>query len=222
MNQWKSAYAAKTKARTLAEALDGADAFFGLSAKGAVTQDMVAAMAPQADHLRHGQSRSGDHARGRACRARRRHRGHRPLRLPEPDQQRAGLPVHLPRRARRAGLDHQRGHEDRRRRGAGRAGPRRGARPGRRRLPRPPPDVRPRVHHSGAVRPAPDRRGADRRRQGGDGFRRRAQAHRRHGRLRRPARGPARSDRRLAAVDVQRGSRSSPSASSSPRARSRP
>ena len=26
MNQWKSAYAAKTKARTLADALDGADA----------------------------------------------------------------------------------------------------------------------------------------------------------------------------------------------------
>jgi malate dehydrogenase (oxaloacetate-decarboxylating)(NADP+) len=45
MNQWKSAYAAKTKARTLAEALDGADAFFGLSAKGAVTQDMVRSMA---------------------------------------------------------------------------------------------------------------------------------------------------------------------------------
>jgi malate dehydrogenase (oxaloacetate-decarboxylating)(NADP+) len=45
MNQWKSAYAAKTKARTLAEALEGADAFFGLSVKGAVTQEMVAAMA---------------------------------------------------------------------------------------------------------------------------------------------------------------------------------
>ena len=47
MNQWKSAYAAKTKARTLAEALDGADAFFGLSAKGAVTADMVRSMAPK-------------------------------------------------------------------------------------------------------------------------------------------------------------------------------
>ncbi len=45
MNQWKSAYAAKTKARTLAEALNGADAFFGLSAKGAVTPEMVASMA---------------------------------------------------------------------------------------------------------------------------------------------------------------------------------
>jgi len=47
MNQWKSAYALKTKVRTLAEALDGADAFFGLSAKGAVTPEMVASMAPK-------------------------------------------------------------------------------------------------------------------------------------------------------------------------------
>lgn len=45
MNQWKSAYAAKTKARTLADALVGADAFFGLSAKGAVTREMVVSMA---------------------------------------------------------------------------------------------------------------------------------------------------------------------------------
>ncbi len=45
MNQWKSGFAAKTKARTLAEALVGADVFFGLSAKGAVTQDMVKTMA---------------------------------------------------------------------------------------------------------------------------------------------------------------------------------
>src|SRR3979490_2772112 len=47
MNQWKSAYAAPTKARTLADALVDADAFFGLSAKGAVTQEMVKLMAPQ-------------------------------------------------------------------------------------------------------------------------------------------------------------------------------
>src|SRR5262245_28103200 len=45
MNQWKSGYAAKTKARTLAEALEGADVFFGLSAAGAVTQAMVKSMA---------------------------------------------------------------------------------------------------------------------------------------------------------------------------------
>ena len=45
MNQWKSAHAVATKRRTLAEALDGADVFFGLSAKGAVNQAMVKAMA---------------------------------------------------------------------------------------------------------------------------------------------------------------------------------
>src|SRR5205814_2108372 len=47
MNQWKSGFAVKTKARTLTEALAGADVFFGLSVKGAVTQGMVKAMAPK-------------------------------------------------------------------------------------------------------------------------------------------------------------------------------
>jgi malate dehydrogenase (oxaloacetate-decarboxylating)(NADP+) len=45
MNQWKSAHAVTTKARTLAEALAGADVFLGLSVKGAMTQAMVKAMA---------------------------------------------------------------------------------------------------------------------------------------------------------------------------------
>lgn len=45
MNQWKSAHAVPTKARSLLEAMDGADVFFGLSAKGALTPDMVRAMA---------------------------------------------------------------------------------------------------------------------------------------------------------------------------------
>jgi malate dehydrogenase (oxaloacetate-decarboxylating)(NADP+) len=35
MNQWKSAHAAITDRRTLAQAMEGADAFFGLSQKGA-------------------------------------------------------------------------------------------------------------------------------------------------------------------------------------------
>ena len=47
MNQWKSAHAAQTKARTLSEAMEGCDVFFGLSAKGALTQDMVRTMAPK-------------------------------------------------------------------------------------------------------------------------------------------------------------------------------
>jgi malate dehydrogenase (oxaloacetate-decarboxylating)(NADP+) len=45
MNQWKSAHAIETKARTLAEALEGADVFFGLSVKGAMTGEMVKSMA---------------------------------------------------------------------------------------------------------------------------------------------------------------------------------
>ncbi|WP_372422229.1 NADP-dependent malic enzyme [Salinarimonas chemoclinalis] len=47
MNQWKSAHAAATDARSLADALQGADAVFGLSVKGAFTADMIASMAPQ-------------------------------------------------------------------------------------------------------------------------------------------------------------------------------
>jgi malate dehydrogenase (oxaloacetate-decarboxylating)(NADP+) len=45
MNQWKSGFAVKTKARSLADALEGADVFFGLSVKGAMNQEMVKSMA---------------------------------------------------------------------------------------------------------------------------------------------------------------------------------
>ena len=45
MNQWKSAHASATRTRTLTEALEGADVFFGLSVKGALTPDMVRRMA---------------------------------------------------------------------------------------------------------------------------------------------------------------------------------
>jgi len=44
MNQWKAAYAVETRERSLADALEGADVFIGLSVKGAVTQDMVKRM----------------------------------------------------------------------------------------------------------------------------------------------------------------------------------
>jgi malate dehydrogenase (oxaloacetate-decarboxylating)(NADP+) len=46
MNQWKSAHAVDTDLRTLEQAMAGADIFFGLSAKGALTADMVRSMAP--------------------------------------------------------------------------------------------------------------------------------------------------------------------------------
>jgi malate dehydrogenase (oxaloacetate-decarboxylating)(NADP+) len=46
MNQWKSAHAAETTARTLDDAMEGADVVLGLSVKGAFTADMIASMAP--------------------------------------------------------------------------------------------------------------------------------------------------------------------------------
>ena len=46
MNQWKSAHAVDTDLRSLEQAMAGADIFFGLSAKGALTADMVRTMAP--------------------------------------------------------------------------------------------------------------------------------------------------------------------------------
>jgi malate dehydrogenase (oxaloacetate-decarboxylating)(NADP+) len=45
MNQWKSAHAVNTPLRTLEEAMVGADIFFGLSAKGVLTPQMVKTMA---------------------------------------------------------------------------------------------------------------------------------------------------------------------------------
>jgi malate dehydrogenase (oxaloacetate-decarboxylating)(NADP+) len=45
MDQFKSAFAVPTDKRTLADAMKGADCFLGLSAKGAVSKEMVASMA---------------------------------------------------------------------------------------------------------------------------------------------------------------------------------
>ena len=45
MNQWKSAHATDTPARSLADAMEGADAVLGLSAKGAFSQAMIRSMA---------------------------------------------------------------------------------------------------------------------------------------------------------------------------------
>jgi hypothetical protein len=46
MNQWKSAHAVETEARSLADAMEGADVFFGLSVKGALTNGHARSMAP--------------------------------------------------------------------------------------------------------------------------------------------------------------------------------
>ncbi|GAA0773822.1 NADP-dependent malic enzyme [Brevundimonas olei] len=46
VSQWQAAHATDTPLRTLAEAMVGADVVLGLSAKGAITKEMVASMAP--------------------------------------------------------------------------------------------------------------------------------------------------------------------------------
>ncbi len=45
MNQWKSAHAIETDARTLEDAIEGADVVIGLSAAGNLTKEMIAKMA---------------------------------------------------------------------------------------------------------------------------------------------------------------------------------
>ena len=177
MNQWKSAYAAKTKARTLAQALDGADAFFGLSAKGAVTKDMVKRMAKQpiifAMANPDPEITPEDVLATRSDAIVATGRSDYPNQINNvlgfPFIFRGALDVHAKR--------NQYADEDRGRQGAGRACTRRGSRSGGGRLPRPAPRVRPRVHHPRAVRPAPHDARASGRRQGGHGDRRRAQAH---------------------------------------------
>ena len=79
----------------LADALKGADAFVGVSRPNLVTKEMVA---------------SGDHA-GRGQGRRSRCDRHRAFRLPQPDQQRAGVPGHLQGRAFRSGQGDHRDHE---------------------------------------------------------------------------------------------------------------
>jgi malate dehydrogenase (oxaloacetate-decarboxylating)(NADP+) len=47
MNEYKESLAVETECRSLAEAMEGADVFVGLSVRGLVTKDMVASMAEQ-------------------------------------------------------------------------------------------------------------------------------------------------------------------------------
>ncbi|MBF0313704.1 MAG: hypothetical protein HQK50_06745 [Oligoflexia bacterium] len=47
MNSYKEAFAVDTRARSLADAMKGADAFMGVSTKGILTQEMVKSMGPK-------------------------------------------------------------------------------------------------------------------------------------------------------------------------------
>ena len=51
LDQWKSKHAVQTKFRTLDEAIKGADVFLGLSAKDALTKEMVKSMAKKSNNF---------------------------------------------------------------------------------------------------------------------------------------------------------------------------
>ena len=121
MNPMKQWFAEHTNADgmkgTVREALIGADVFIGLSGPGVVKADDLGRHEAGRHRLRHGQSHSGDHAGGgRALRA---GDGHRPLRLPEPDQQLVRLPRLLQGHVRGAGAPRERRDEAGRRPRAG-------------------------------------------------------------------------------------------------------
>ena len=86
-----------TRARTLAEIMPGADVFLGLSAGGVLKPEMIKAMAARPADPGARQPGARDSARARPPGAARRHPVHRPLGLSQPGQQRAVLPLHLPR-----------------------------------------------------------------------------------------------------------------------------
>ena len=166
--------AADTTARTLAEAIAGADVFAGLSAPNLLSPDMLRTMArdpivfalanpiPEIDYrLAHADSRRRSH-------------GHRPQRLPESDQQRHRFSLYIPGRARCAGTDDQRGHEARchaRHCRPCQGADHRGGRPGEVR-----PYLWPRILHPEAVRPPAAHPSCDGRGAGRDGNRRRPAA----------------------------------------------
>ena len=182
MNQWKSAHAAKTSARTLAEALAGADVFFGLSVKGAVTKEMVKSMA--AKPIIFAMANPDPEITAEEVAAVRDDAIMATGRSDYPNQVNnvLGFPYIF-----RGALDVRATAINMEMKIAGRARARRAgargrARRGRRRLWRAP-EIRPRLHHPGAVRPAADLVGSAGGRQGRHGHRRGAQADRRHGRL---------------------------------------
>ena len=99
MKQWYADHTNPNDERgSLAEVIEGADVFVGLSAPGVLTVP-----------IRHGESNTGDHAGGSG--ATRSDHGDRAFGLSQPDQQRARVPWRVPRRPRCTRHDHQRRDE---------------------------------------------------------------------------------------------------------------
>ena len=94
MDHDKETFAQETAARTLADIIPDADVFLGLFAGGVLKPGNGRGDGRRRSSWR-SPTRSGDHARGRAGRAPRRHAVHRPLRLSQPGQQRPLLPLYF-------------------------------------------------------------------------------------------------------------------------------
>ena len=110
----KARYAQNTQAKTLDDVIAGCDVFLGLSGPRRAHAGNGEEDGRPSDHPRDGESGARDPSRAREGRATRLPHRHRPLRLSEPGQQLAVLPVHLPRRARLRRDQDQRGDEARR------------------------------------------------------------------------------------------------------------
>ena len=68
MDRWKAVYAQETHARTLADVIDGADIFLGLSAGGVLKPELLKRMARDPLILALANPDARDHARARASR----------------------------------------------------------------------------------------------------------------------------------------------------------
>ncbi len=98
LNVYKREFAHQTPLRTLADAMREADVFVGVSGPDLVSARDGAQHAGAAGGVRSVQPRPGDPSGSGARGARRSGDGHRAHRLPQPGQQRARFPLHLPRR----------------------------------------------------------------------------------------------------------------------------
>jgi hypothetical protein len=111
MDRWKDPYVKDTDKRVLADVIDGADVFLGLSAAGVLKPELLAGMAKIRLCWR-SPTRRRKSCRNCACGATGRHDLHRTLRLSQSGQQRTLLSLHLPWGARLRRQRHQRGDED--------------------------------------------------------------------------------------------------------------
>ena len=114
INEIKREFATTRRITTLAEAIHGADVFLGRIEGRRADPRNAAHDGDQPDRHGAGQSRPGNRLRQSRRFASRHHLRDGTLGLPQPGKQRAGLPLHFPRGARRTGHEDQRSDEARR------------------------------------------------------------------------------------------------------------